>query len=176
MTPIKTRRLRLEPFSVRLMRAAIESRSTFAAASGWEVAADWPNVDLAEALPFIAAGVEARPALEAWTRLIVLERDDVVIGDLGFKSLPDAHREAEIGYGVCASHRGSGYAAEAVAALCEWAVREKGVRVVRAECLPDNAASIGVLRRVGFRESGSDAAMLRWRLACESNDVPPAGA
>jgi RimJ/RimL family protein N-acetyltransferase len=146
------------------MHAAIESCERLAGLTGWAVAADWPNDDLVDALPFIVKGLEACPELEAWTRLIVRESDNVVIGELGFKSLPDAAGEAEIGYGVASSHRGRGYATEAVAALCAWAMQEQGLRIVRAECLPDNAGSIGVLRRVGFRESGSDATMLRWIL------------
>lgn len=165
MKTIRTERLRLEPFGADLMHAAIVSPARLAEATGLRVAPDWPNSDMAEALPFIAGVVESCPALEEWTRLVVLEDGGVVIGELGFKGLPDVAGEAEIGYGIAASHRGRGYATEAVVALCAWAMRQKGVRVVRAECLPDNVGSIGVLRRAGFKESGSDAAMLRWRLA-----------
>lgn len=169
MLSIKTPRLTLEPFTHRLMLAMIQGRDHFCHQSGLAIATDWPNADLLEALPFIAGSLAKDPALDEWSRLIVLPRANdaagpLVIGETGFKGLPDPHGEVEIGYGVAASHRGCGYASEAVTALCTWAFQHKAVTRIRAECLPDNAGSIGVLRRTGFIEQGSDAQMLRWTL------------
>lgn len=160
----------LEPFTYQLMLAAAEDPATFCRQSGFGVAVDWPNPDLKDALAFIAATVGKNSALEEWSRLLVLRGEHarsgvpLVIGEAGFKGLPDAAGVVEIGYGVAKSHRERGYASEAVSALCTWAFEHHNVRRVRAECLPTNAGSIGVLRSVGFRETGSDAQMLRWEL------------
>lgn len=167
MHSLKTSRLTLEPFTHRLMLAMIQGRDAFIYESGFAIADDWPNADLLDALPFIAEPVGKDPALGEWSRLLVVPRahnaaGPLVVGEAGFKGLPNERGEVEIGYGVAASHRGRGYATEAVMALCTWAFAHKGVTRIRAECLPDNAGSIGVLRRSGFIEEGSDQAMLRW--------------
>jgi ribosomal-protein-alanine N-acetyltransferase len=170
MDTIKTSRLLLEPFTYQLMLAAVESAAKFSRQSGFAVADDWPNPDLKDALPFIAAAVGKNSALEEWSRLLVLPgkhaRSGVplVIGEAGFKGLPDSAGVVEIGYGVATSHRARGYASEAVSALCVWAFQHKHVTRIRAECLPTNAGSIGVLRRTGFRETDSHAQMLHWEL------------
>ena len=136
----------------------------FAAGSGLQSTPDWPNSDLRDAMPFIAATVEAEPMLEHWMRLFVLKDSGLVIGEAGFKGLPDAEGAVEIGYGIAQSHRGRGLATEAVLAMCEWAFHQSGVRAIKAECLAENSGSIGVLGRSGFIQANSDAAMLRWEL------------
>lgn len=170
MNPIQSSRLRLEPFTHSLMLALITGPDVFCKQSGLSIAPDWPNEDFLEALPFIAAHTGKHPTLDEWSRLLVLPhpggtgRPGLVVGEAGFKGLPDAGGQVEIGYGVSASHRGRGLATEAVVALCAWAFEHKAVTRIRAECLPDNEGSIRVLRRAGFTEANSDADMLRWTL------------
>lgn len=170
MDTLKTSRLLLPLFTYQLMLAAIDGRAMFSRQSGFAVADDWPNQDLLEALPFIAAPAGKNPALEEWSRLLVLHKEQsptgvaLVIGEAGFKGLPDGDGVVEIGYGVATSYRGRGFASEAVAALCTWAFRNKAVTRIRAECLATNVGSIGVLKRVGFRETDSTEHMLKWEL------------
>ena len=146
------------------MMALVRGRDDFAALSGHGAAPDWPNPDLVDAMVFIAATVQAEPGLSDWTRLFVLKESRLVIGEAGFKGLPSGDGAVEIGYGVAKSHRGRGLASEAVSAMCTWAFQQPGVRGIKAECLPDNIGSIGVLIRVGFSQTDSDAAMLRWEI------------
>lgn len=76
---------------------------------------------------------------------------------LGWVSLRISDRAAdlaEIGYSVVASHRGRGYASEAVGALVSEAFRRAALQCVRAYCVPDNLASRAVLRRAGFVDDG----------------------
>jgi [ribosomal protein S5]-alanine N-acetyltransferase len=86
-------------------------------------------------------------------RLLVLA-DGTVAGHAGFHGKPDEHGAAEVGYTVFPEHRRKGYATEAVAALVAWAAREHGVRLIRASVSPGNEASRGVLRGLGFRDTG----------------------
>lgn len=160
---IRTSRLTLVPFTHARMLAASRGRVDLAATLrpdlGLAVAPDWPNPEIAEALGFIARGVAAEPELERWNRLIVA--GGTVVGEIGFKSLP-RDGTVEIGYGVCASHRGGGIATEAVLAMVAWAFTDPRVERVTAECLRSNIASVRVLERSGFTEQGSDAVMRRW--------------
>jgi RimJ/RimL family protein N-acetyltransferase len=79
----------------------------------------------------------------------------IMVGLTGFHGPPDLGGVVELGYEIEPDHRRNGYAAEAAAALAAWALTQAGVRRVVAAIRPDNAASIGVARRIGFRPAGS---------------------
>jgi ribosomal-protein-alanine N-acetyltransferase len=49
-----------------------------------------------------------------------------------------------------------GYGSEAVAAVTEWLLSQRGVRQVRAHTLPSNAPSRRVLEKAGFTYAGVD--------------------
>lgn len=79
---------------------------------------------------------------------IVRKEDDVVIGSIDFKNVPQ-NGSVEIGYGLEKTFEGSGYMTETVLAFCDWAFRH-GVVVVTAETERTNLASQRVLLRCGF--------------------------
>ncbi len=60
------------------------------------------------------------------------------------------HDRTEIGYWIHVAHQGRGYATEAVAGLCRAAFSIFGCWRLVAHADPGNAASLAVLRRVGF--------------------------
>lgn len=62
----------------------------------------------------------------------------------------------EIGYWIGGAARGRGYAGEAVGAVVGLLARRYPRRLVVAECRPDNTASWGLLRKLGFRETGDE--------------------
>ncbi|MBU8898686.1 hypothetical protein DRW03_31785 [Corallococcus sp. H22C18031201] len=161
MPHLRTTRLELKPFTQHLAREAMEDRRRFESALGVRVHPAWPGRDVAEALPFFAS----QPALGEWDTLLVHTRDSVLVGDMGFKGGPDEHGDVELGYSVVPEYRQQGLATEAARAMVAWAFQQPGVRAVVAECTRDNAASIGVLRRVGFRPvPNEDPLLLRWRI------------
>ena len=86
-------------------------------------------------LDLVVAGIEARPE---------------VLGEVGLASFDD-EGGAQIGYWIAAPHRGRGHATRAVRLVASWAVRDLGLHRVVAEVDPDNRASVGVVRRAGFR-------------------------
>lgn len=165
--PLQSSSLLLVPFTLPLMHAAIAGRKAFerelSRGHGVGVADDWPNPDFADALPFIAGRVEESPGLESWQRLIVERSTARVVGEIGFKALPIAG-SAEIGYGICESARGNSYASEAARLIVGWALARPEIKVVTAECLPSNAASIRVLEKVGFIRDRSTPDMHYWSL------------
>lgn len=80
---------------------------------------------------------------------IAIEHDGDLIGDLYVAWDADGDT-ATIGYTLASAHHGRGYATEAVGALVDCLFAD-GITTVRASVDPANDASIGVLRRVGFR-------------------------
>ncbi len=169
MESIFTNSLELMPFTYERMLDAAASREQLGTSLQLKIAAEWPDPDLTEALPYFAECVRQEPALAQWNRLFVHRADRVVIGAAGFKALPDRHGSVEIGYGVAPPYRRMGFATEAVVAMCAWAFRQPHVTIVRAECLPHNPASAGVVRRAGFVERRSNDSMRRWVLARENH-------
>jgi RimJ/RimL family protein N-acetyltransferase len=82
---------------------------------------------------------------------VVLAEEDVVIGDVGFHAPPDELGEVSVGFGIVPAARRRGYAAEALHAVLEWALRQPEVRVIHADTDLVNLASQRVLAAVGMR-------------------------
>jgi [ribosomal protein S5]-alanine N-acetyltransferase len=61
---------------------------------------------------------------------------------------------ATLGYWIGARHAGRGHMTRAVAALAIYAFSTMRLHRLEAACIPDNAASIKVLERNGFRREG----------------------
>ena len=81
--------------------------------------------------------------------LIVLKDRDVVIGSIDYKYVPKDGL-TEVGYGLNPAFQGNGYMTEALRAFLEFG-KALGIRVVRADTLPDNLRSQRVLEKCGFR-------------------------
>jgi ribosomal-protein-alanine N-acetyltransferase len=85
----------------------------------------------------------------------------VVVADkgevLGRVNLVDvADGSAELGFRVAEKAAGQGLATAAVGQMCEMAVRDYGLRNLRASAAADNAGSRAVLSRVGFVPTGEE--------------------
>jgi len=85
---------------------------------------------------------------------IVRRSDRRLVGGIGLHHLDALHQRAELGYWVGARFRRQGYAAEAARAVCALGFRRLGLHRIEARVFPGNAASVGVLRSVGFRREG----------------------
>jgi RimJ/RimL family protein N-acetyltransferase len=102
--------------------------------------------DLAAAERWIA-GDAARRAAELSLDLAV-ERDGVVVGEVGLSSLDRAVGTVEIGWWTMERDRGQGVASTASTLLVAWASSTLGVAVV-ARCDRANPASVVVAQRSG---------------------------
>ena len=165
---LTTRRLRLLPITFDIADAALSDRTRLCELLGAGVADGWPNPDFTEALPYIRADVRRRPSFANWSRAVVHAEENVVIGDAGFKSLPNRNGTIEIGYGIAAGYRNQGFAEEAAAALIQWAWQHPSVREITAECRQDNLASKRVLEKLGMEYRGTQSSkngpLLKWCL------------
>lgn len=93
-------------------------------------------------------------------RMLVMERDGTVIGDLYLRvedgwaqaEVKEAgHRsQAEIGWCLSPDHQGNGYVTEATAELVRLCFEELGVRRLVANAFADNVASLRVMERLGM--------------------------
>ena len=66
----------------------------------------------------------------------------------------DTLMEVDVGYALMPAFRGQGYASEAAAACLRYATEVLGLPEVWGITGPDNAASAGVLRKIGLRDAG----------------------
>ena len=78
-------------------------------------------------------------------------RDGVVIGECAVKGGRPYGPEAEISYGLAGPQRGRGFGTTMVGALSAWLLSQPDVDAVTAEVRRDNAASIRILEKTGFR-------------------------
>ena len=101
------------------------------------------------------SGCRSHPESRLWyTEWLISLRDGTVVGGIGFKGVPDEFGEVEFGYATEPEYRRKGYMTEACAAMCEWAFSHGDVFFVTAETEPYNAASQGLLKKIGFTEYG----------------------
>jgi ribosomal-protein-alanine N-acetyltransferase len=84
--------------------------------------------------------------------LVIVAATKEPIGWISLR-LGEQHRgTAEIGYSIVTGYRSGGYATEAAQALVEHAFEETSLRKIDACCVPENAPSRRLLKRVGFHE------------------------
>ncbi|MBU1049966.1 GNAT family N-acetyltransferase [Candidatus Bipolaricaulota bacterium] len=166
MDPIITPRLRLVAATATLTQLEIEHLPQFFKQLRVEPAPDWPSDNLRDVLPFFRDQLAGNASLVGWLSWYwILDESDgaKLVGGGGFKGAP-SDGMVEIGYEVRAACRGKGYATEAVGAQVAWAMSHPDVLRVIAETHIDNAASMGVLKKLGFRPvgPGSEHELLRF--------------
>jgi ribosomal-protein-alanine N-acetyltransferase len=146
------------------MKAAIAGKDRLAELLKVAIPTTWPGPDLAEALPAFAQNMEKEPEAPTWVGLIIHKTDRTLIGDMGFHGAPDENGAVEIGYSIVPKYRNQGYATEMVRALIHWAFQQTEIKVVTAETLKENTASIKVLTKVGMNCLATEDEWLKWEI------------
>ena len=82
---------------------------------------------------------------------------ETIVGGVGLR-LDRAGRSADLGYWVARRYWGHGVASEAAGRMTHWALANLDIERIEARVATDNAGSIAVLRRVGFRHVGAASA------------------
>ena len=101
--------------------------------------------------------------------LFIFRRNDMAL--LGAITLDNIRRgpaqAGTLGYWIGQAHARQGYMREAIETLCHHAFRVMDLSRLEAACLPENAASRGVLEKSGFKYEGVAQSYLqidgRWR-------------
>lgn len=102
----------------------------------------------------------ADPALAPWSARAMVRRDDrAMVGYVNFHGPPGVNDieepgAAELGWSVFPRERRRGYATEAARRLMDWAREEHGVRRFISSTTPENAPSLRVHEKLGFRRTG----------------------
>lgn len=94
---------------------------------------------------------------------IILKDINTSIGGIGFAGYPDENGETEIGYMLDQQHQGSGYAAEALETIVNWAFTNKDVGVVNAHTPVDNMPSRKLLEKAGFSELEIEEGLVKYQ-------------
>ena len=146
--------------------------------------------------PRLAVGGVVETREEAWSRLLrarghwavlgfgywaLTERaSGRFVGEVGFIDFrrdvqPSLDGTAEAGWMIIAERQGLGYAGEAVAAMLAWGAANIPRELATCMIAPDNAPSIAVARRAGFRSyaeatyRGEPVTLYRRRLRAASD-------
>jgi len=158
--PIRSSRLELVSVGPAVLGWLLDGRRDDAAGViGAEIPEGWPDEHDSRFVRMRLEQMRDNPETQPWLlRALVLEETARMIGHAGFHGppgvngpeLPDA---VEVGYSVFDRFRGSGYATEAVRALVAWA-REQQVGTIIASVAPGNEASLAIVRKLGFVQTG----------------------
>jgi RimJ/RimL family protein N-acetyltransferase len=79
---------------------------------------------------------------------------DILIGGVNFHHIELAHKRAEVGFWLAPGARRRGIGSAAVEAACRWAFERWSLVRIEMTTLPDNDASLGLARKLGFRREG----------------------
>ncbi len=92
---------------------------------------------------------------EAYPFFIFRTADRVLLGGLNLTNVRrGAASAASLGYWMGAPFAGRGVMSNAVRQVCRLAFEELDIRRIEAACLPENAASVRLLEKTGFRREG----------------------
>lgn len=160
---IETERLLLIPFTKQLCHLINDKNFIALKNKGLNTTEDYPDQETLDTIPKIVANIELSngpTGFESW--VIIAKKGMKIIGDVGFKGIPNQAGEIDLGYGIIASERKKGYAFEAAKALCDWAISLENVNTITAKCLIENAGSYKTLEKLNFKKTSKDAKMLYW--------------
>lgn len=145
--PISSERLKIRRFSKEDLAAfqAYRRDQDLARFQGWEA---WSND---EALRFITDMSKKELFLpDEWIQLAIEDTEGCLIGDIGLYLSKD-RTESKIGYTLCKSSQGKGFAIEAVRAVVELVFSQTPVLKMYAITDRRNAPSVRLIKRLGMK-------------------------
>jgi len=77
-----------------------------------------------------------------------------LVGVVGLETFAHPHQSVELGYWLRRESTGQGFMTEAARSVITWAFSRLNAHRVRVAAATDNHASLGVIRRLGFRFEG----------------------
>jgi [ribosomal protein S5]-alanine N-acetyltransferase len=160
--------LEIVPCAVEHLEKLIEGADAFKKAYGLQAIDGY--MPFQGALDALLNQMQSSQLRQPWLPyLLVFRPDRAVVGLGGFKSVPDARREIEIGYSVAPNYQGRGFATFAACQLIEIAFGSKLVDRVCAHTLAEYNASARVLVKSGMTKVSAqidpnDGNLWRWEI------------
>ena len=106
-------------------------------------------------LPHRIPKVKANPAFaEIGIILAVLKSNKEIIGSAGFHNFPDPNGMIEIGFGIVDEKQNNGFGQELLLGMWRMICERPDVRILRYTVSPENAASMHIIRKLEFEQSG----------------------
>lgn len=106
-----------------------------------------PHEDIGQTRDWLASMIAIQPSEG---EDFIVELDGQLIGKAGLWRFP------EIGFILHSDHWGRGFAKEALSFVLDRAFTVNGLSEVKADVDPRNGASLNLLSRLGFRETGRE--------------------
>jgi len=155
--PITTSRLELVSISASFIEALLGGRPFIAEGiGGFGLPRGWPDEHDRRFLETRLEQMREDPGVQVWlARAMVQRRDPLkpMIGHIGFHG-PPREGALEVGYTVFEPYRRRGYAQEAIRGLMVWAFNEQGISRFIVSISPDNAPSLALADKFGFKRAG----------------------
>lgn len=154
---IETKRLLIVPINFQFVSKILNDDITVYMEFDIKPVDDWPNIEIKEIMPIIKEKLSSQSAPDGFGAWLFIDKlENSIIGDGGFKGAPDDNGAIDIGYGIIERKRRQGFAYEAATALIKWGFSNSNVKVITADCLRDNTASLNLLRKMGMVEIRQD--------------------
>ncbi|MDC0711923.1 GNAT family N-acetyltransferase [Stigmatella sp. ncwal1] len=154
---LHTGRLELVSLSEDFLVASLAGERTRAEQlGGFQLPEEWPGTH-ESLLRMRLEDLGKDPSLRPWLLRALVRREPgrLMVGYANFHGAPDERRAVEMGYEVFPEYRRQGYAEETVRELVAWAKREHGIHHFVASVSPGNGPSLAMVRKLGFRQTGS---------------------
>lgn len=161
---IQTARLTLIPFTIGICQESLSHNFTAIKSLGIYPGKGWPDEETIDTLPRIIKNLNkvGQPSgFESW--MIIENERKLLIGDIGFKGLPNLNGEIDLGYGIIENERKKGFAIEASSAVLQWAFEQKNVSAITASCHTSNFGSQKILSLLNFSILKKDDEMIFWK-------------
>ncbi|HET9146866.1 MAG TPA: 8-oxo-dGTP diphosphatase MutT [Acetobacteraceae bacterium] len=154
--PARAGRLELQPLE------SAHAEAFHRLINDWEICRLLPEAPFPYPLPlareWIAAAAADREAGRAWQFAVIERGSGALIGSVGLRLSPKGD-EASLGYWLGRRYWGRRYGREAAEQALRWGFGALAVNRITASVATDNAASLAVLRGIGFRETGTGSAV-----------------
>ena len=146
---IDTKNLLLVPFTIPMLEAMIQGQESFFTLTSYHLPLRF--TEFPESMEFSIDAIKKNEPMLPWTSYaIILKSENMYSGQCGFKSLPDANGQVELGYEIAEDYRLKGYANEVITALIDIAFSKTEINVIIAHTLPAKNISNHLLIKHGF--------------------------
>jgi predicted acetyltransferase len=128
-------------------------------------ALETPDKHMIKILEIKLAKMKSEPEQAVFsTYFLIVEKDHhEILGTIGYKGAPDEDGTIEVGYGIRPGFREKGYMTDALKAFTEFGLTLPGVKKIVACTSKDNAASIRVLEKTGYKRIYTAQDLYVWR-------------
>ncbi|SEK31263.1 Acetyltransferase (GNAT) domain-containing protein [Carnobacterium iners] len=154
MESIETERLLLVAYKINYIEATLLGKENLSHVSGYDVSSEWPGIEFSFYLPFALEELKKRPEMEKWTRLIILKKENKIIGEISMQGNAGARWIPELGYGIVDSYSNQGFVSEAIKLFLKWSVEMENISFIKAKTFSRNKKSQHILENNGFIKTG----------------------